>query len=75
MSQDTQYWRVGNPAFKSYKRGTLVMKIIPRVGNRDVYKLQNLYTGPYVILNIHQGGTSYRIRSIDERCMLSQCPP
>ncbi|CAF4317814.1 unnamed protein product, partial [Rotaria magnacalcarata] len=69
--QDTQYWRVGNPAFKSYKRGTLVMKIIPRVGNRDVYKLQNLYNGPYVVLNIHQGGTSYSIRSIDDRMLLS----
>ncbi|CAF3748452.1 unnamed protein product [Rotaria socialis] len=54
-TQDTQYWRVGNPSFKSYKAGTLVMKITPRVGNRDYYKLQNLYTGPYVILNVHQG--------------------
>ncbi|CAF4535193.1 unnamed protein product, partial [Rotaria magnacalcarata] len=32
---------------------------------------QNLYTGPYVVLNIHQGGTSYSIRSIDDRCLLS----
>ncbi|CAF2057489.1 unnamed protein product [Rotaria magnacalcarata] len=47
------------------------MKITPRVGNRDFYKLQNLYTGPYVILNVHQGGTSYRIRSIDDRCILT----
>ncbi|CAF4258849.1 unnamed protein product [Rotaria magnacalcarata] len=70
-AKDIQYWRVGNPSFKSYTVGTLVMKIIPKVGNRDRYKLQNLYVGPYTVLQIHKGGTSYRIRSIDDRSIIS----
>ncbi|CAF2258799.1 unnamed protein product [Rotaria magnacalcarata] len=69
-AQDIQYWRVGNPSFKSYAVGTLVMKIVPKVGNRDRYKLQNLYVGPYSILQIHKGGTSYRIRSVDDRSII-----
>ncbi|CAF2236425.1 unnamed protein product [Rotaria magnacalcarata] len=69
--KDTQYWRVGNPSFKSYRVGSLVMKIIPKIGNRDVYKLQNLYSGPYRILHVHDGGTSYSIRSIDDRSIIA----
>ncbi|CAF4782471.1 unnamed protein product [Rotaria socialis] len=70
-SQETQYWRVGNPSFESYKRGTLVMKILPKIGNRDLYKLQNLYIGPYYILKIHNGGTSYSIRSVDDHSIIA----
>ncbi|CAF2068091.1 unnamed protein product [Rotaria magnacalcarata] len=69
--QDIQYWRVGNPSFKSYQVGTFVMKVIPKVGNRDSYKLQNLYNGPYRILHIHNGGTSYSIRSVDDRGIIA----
>ncbi|CAF3414798.1 unnamed protein product [Rotaria socialis] len=64
--QETQYWKVGNPSFKPYKVGALVLKITPRVGNRTHYKLQTLYSGPYAVTKILENKTSYSIRSIDD---------
>ncbi|CAF3716326.1 unnamed protein product [Rotaria socialis] len=64
--QETQFWRMGHPGFKCFSKGALVMKVIPRQGDRSSYKLQSLYSGPFKILDIHKGGVSYRIQSIDD---------
>ncbi|CAF3595158.1 unnamed protein product [Rotaria socialis] len=63
---ETQYWKVGNPGFRNYKVGALVIKINPRIGNRTKYKLQNLYTGPFRVLKVHDTKTSYALKSLDD---------
>ncbi|CAF2185253.1 unnamed protein product [Rotaria magnacalcarata] len=64
--KDIKFWRKGHPGFKSFKKGDLVMKVIPRRGNCTAYKLQHLYAGPYVVIHTYPGGITYDVRSTQD---------
>ncbi|CAF4350133.1 unnamed protein product, partial [Rotaria magnacalcarata] len=64
--KDIQYWGLGNPGFKSFVKGSLVMKIIPRQGNSVAFKLQHIYAGPYEVTHVYPGGIAYDIQSIQD---------
>ncbi|CAF2091645.1 unnamed protein product, partial [Rotaria magnacalcarata] len=70
--KETQFWRVGHPGFKSFQKGALVMKVVPRIGDRCSYKLQNLYSGPFKVLDIFKGGLTYEIQSLDDMGIISR---
>ncbi|CAF2032605.1 unnamed protein product [Rotaria magnacalcarata] len=64
--QETQFWRTGHPGFQSYQKGSLVMKIIPRQGDRCIYKLRNIHSGPFKVTNISKVGLTYHIQSVTD---------
>ena len=60
------YWREGHPNFKPFKIKQKVIREIPRVGDRAIYKLLPKYDGPYTVQKVHSNGLSYDIVKEDD---------
>ena len=54
-------WKMGNPNFEPYKKGTKVLHKIKYAGNRAVDKLKPRFEGIYKVIKINGNGLSYVI--------------
>ena len=63
--RDSSFWKEGNPSFKSFKRGALVMRKVVFKGRNVVDKLSDRWDGPYRVIVQNRNQITYVIQNLD----------
>ena len=65
--------KVGHPNFRPFRVNQKVIREIPRMGDRSVYKLMKKYDGPYIVRKLQSNGVSYEISKCDDDATIYKC--
>ena len=61
-----KYWKQGNPAFKPFKRGNMVLRKVVFTGRNLSDKLEDRYSGPYKIVKVNLNRVTYIIKGLSD---------